>query len=188
MATQTLITVDEFLGLLEQDEIGRELDDGRVIEMPAVSLVDGCVAGGFFASLDSWIGRAGADFYPSLNVAFLLETATVRIPDACLVRKSSYASIERVRGALRGAPELAIEVVSENESAAGLDRKVHQYLRAGATAVWAAYPVTRHVLSYRRSGELRSIGPGQTLEEPDLLPGFSLAIDTLFADVDPLVR
>ena len=110
--------------------------------------------------------RTGADYYVLNNAGFLLETATVRIPDVSVVRKSSLASMERVRGALRGAPELAIEIVSEHEEAADLDLKIRQYLKAGAGAVWATYPKTRHVLVYRRSGETRDVGPEQFLEEP----------------------
>ena len=186
MATQTLLTPDQFLELPDQEGLRRELDEGRVIEMPAASFLHGVLQTRLATPLQLWTERTGADFYVAQNVGFLLETATVRIPDVCLVRKSSFASLERVRGALRGAPDLAIEIVSEHESAADLDRKIHQYLKAGAAAVWAVYPETRHVLGYRRSGEARQIGPGQFLEEPELLPSLRLPLDDVFTGLEVL--
>jgi len=188
MATQALVSVVEFLDLPEREGVRLELDEGRVIEMPSGSMQHGALQGAFCGWFRNWIARTGAGFYAAVHVAFLLETASVRIPDACLVRKSSYAAMERVKGALRGAPELAVEIVSEHEDAADLDLKIRQYLNAGAAAVWAVYPKTRHALAYRRSGETRDFGPGQALEEPGLLPGLRIPVDELFAGLEDLER
>ncbi len=35
-----------------------------------------------------------------------------------------------------GGPDLAVEVVSENDTAKDLQKKVHQYLAAGTQAIW----------------------------------------------------
>jgi len=185
MATQTLISVEEFLDLPEREGVRLELYEGKIIEMASASPLHCALQARFSQWCGTWIDRTGADFYVFVNLGFALETATVRIPDVSLVRKSSFASIERVRGALRGAPELAIEVVSEHEDAEDLDLKVRQYLNAGAFAVWAVYPKTRHVLVYRRSGETRDAGPGQFLEE-ELLPGLRIPVDELFLGLEAL--
>jgi Uma2 family endonuclease len=64
-----------------------------------------------------------------------------------------------------------------------LDRKVRQYLQAGAVAVWLIYCETRHVLVYRRLGEIRTYEAGQRFEEPELLPGLAMPVDELFEGV-----
>jgi Uma2 family endonuclease len=94
--------------------------------------------------------------------------------------------MERIRGTLRGAPELAVEIVSRHEDATDLDLKIRQYPNAGGAAVWAVYPRTRHVLVYRRSGEARDVAAGQVLEEPELLPGLRIPVEDLFAGLDGL--
>lgn len=185
MATQTLISVEEFLDLPERDGVRLELIEGQVIEMPAASPLHGALQVRLSQWLGAWSDRTGTDYYVLSNTGFALETATVRVPDVSVIRKSSLASRERVRGALRGAPELAIEIVSSHENATDLDLKIRQYLNAGAAAVWAVYPKTRHVLVYRRSGEMWDAGPGQALEEADL-PGLRIPVDDLFAGLEAL--
>lgn len=80
--------------------------------------------------------------------------------------------MQRIRGTTHGVPDLAVEVVSESETAVDLDRKVQQYLKAGTAAVWAVYTETRHIMGYRRFREARMVVLGQRLEEPELLPGW----------------
>src|SRR5712692_7544972 len=152
MATQTLISVEEFLDMPEREGVRLELDEGRIIEMPAPSPLHCALQAQFSYWFSAWVARTSADCWVLSNPGFLLETATVRIPDVCVIRKSSFASMQRVRGAIRGAPELAVAIVSPHQDAADLDLKIRQYLNAGASAVWAVYPKTRHVLVYRRSG------------------------------------
>lgn len=188
MATQTLLSWEQFVELPDQEGIRRELDEGRLIEMPTPSFLHGYVAGTIFALLQRWAQETGADLYISLAVGFLLAEGTERAPDVCAVRKQAYAGMERIRGTMHGAPDLAVEVVSESETAVDLDRKVQQYLKAGTAAVWAVYTETRHIMGYRRSGDARMVLLGQRLEEPELLPGFSARVEEIFAGIDELAR
>jgi Uma2 family endonuclease len=78
-----------------------------------------------------------------------------------------------------GAPELAIEVVSPSDSAEDLELKAEHYLHGGAHEVWIVYPRTKtvHLL---KTGSVKIFSQTDTLESPDLLPGFSLKIADLF--------
>jgi len=180
MATQTLLTYEQYRDLPEVEGISRELDEGQVIEMARASFLHGMTQGRVFQSLANFADRTGADFLISLDTSFLLAPDTERAPDVCAVRRPSYEAMERVRGVLRGCPDLAAEVISESDTALNIDRKISQYLRAGATAVWTFYPDTRHILVRRQSGETAMLGPGQTLEEPDLFPGLKIPVDQIF--------
>jgi Uma2 family endonuclease len=61
-----------------------------------------------------------------------------------------------------------------------LERKIDQYLAAGAIAIWVIYPQRRrvHVFAGTRTGLV--LGEDDCLEFPRLLPGFSLPIRRLF--------
>ena len=182
MATGTLLTFDQFMDLPDLEGGVRELDEGRVIESKT-DFSHGTVQGIASSQLLDYLHRTSADFRLSVNAGFLLAPGTLRAPDVCVVRKSCYEAMEVVRDVLVGAPDLAVEVVSPGDTAVDIDRKVAQYLQAGATAVWVFYPETRHVMIYRRSGETRMVSSGQTFDDPELLPGFSVPVDEFFAGV-----
>jgi len=81
---------------------------------------------------------------------------------------------------IQGAPTLVIEVVSPTDTAEEMRRKVQQYLAAGARAVWVGYPKTREVEVFRADGARLVRHENEVLEEPDLLPGLSLEVKTMF--------
>jgi Uma2 family endonuclease len=61
---------------------------------------------------------------------------------------------------------------------------VSQYLAAGTKAVWLFYPNPRLAYRYlpgKLEPEVRSAEAGHTFEEPELVPGFSLALAEIFA-------
>jgi hypothetical protein len=61
-----------------------------------------------------------------------------------------------------------------------------QFFRAGTNAVWFFYSETRHAILHNRSGEIRRLGPGQTIQEPDWLPGLEIPLDEIFAGIEDL--
>ncbi len=188
MATTTLLTHEQFRALPDRDGVRLELDEGRVIEMPGPSFLHGRVQGRVFRRLENWVDQTGADYYVSQNTGFLLHPDTERLPDVCLVSGSSYAAMEKVRGALRGAPDLVVEVISPSDTAEDQDRRTDQYFRAGTTAVWFFYSETRHVVLHRRTGEMLRVGSGQTIQEPDWLPGLEIPVDEIFAGTEVLKK
>ena len=46
------------------------------------------------------------------------------------------------------APLIAIEVISDSNTAAKIDRKIEKYLTNGGQEVWVVYGETRHVLTH----------------------------------------
>ncbi len=183
MATQTLLTVEQFQDLPEQEGVFRELDEGMVIEMTWASPDHGMIQSNGVRLLGTFAHQKGTDLVVSLSTAFQLGPSTVRVPDVFVARTSSYRAMPVVRGIVQGCPDLALEVVSKNDTAIDIDRKVRQYLQAGAVAVWLIYSETRHVLAYRRPGEIRTYEAGQTIEEPELMPGLAIPVDELFEGV-----
>jgi Uma2 family endonuclease len=75
-----------------------------------------------------------------------------------------------------GAPLIAFEVVSRNDRAADLDRKVAQYLTRGAAEVWLIYPNSRHALVFDASGVRNETRAIQTA----LLPGVEIPLEQIF--------
>ena len=114
-----------------------------------------------------------------METGYQLSPETVRIPDVSFVPADRMREIDLDRR-IQGAPALAIEVVSPTDLAEELTQKVKQYLAAGAKAVWVFYPKTREVQVFRADGGSFVRREHETLEDPDLLPGFSLDLKSVF--------
>jgi Uma2 family endonuclease len=186
VATQTLVSFEQFLELSEREDLRVEFDEGVVIEMAPAAFKHGTVQGTVIAALKSYADGAGSDLLVSVAAGFRLAPKVARIPDVCLVRRATFAAMKKIRGWYQGAPELSVEVVSPGDSATDIDRKIDQYLAAGGESVWLVYPETRHVMIYRRAGEALRLSCGQAIEEPGLLPGFHLAVEAIFAGTEDL--
>ena len=106
---------------------------------------------------------------------------TVRSPDVAFVRQDRVATVHR-RGFGKGAPDLAVEILSPSDSIRQLIRKVRQYVAAGCHTVWVFHPERREVDVYEKSGADRTLRAEDRLEAPELLPGFSILVGDLFED------
>jgi Uma2 family endonuclease len=183
MAEQrTLLTAEEFFWLYSHKEGDYELVKGEVIEMPPPGGVHGGVAVNIASSLNTHVrqhqlGRV------VVETGFCLgcRPDTVRGPDVAFVRQERVPPEGMPRAFFQGPPDLAVEVVSPSDTAAELETKVYEYLDSGAQRVWVFYPDTRRVAVHRPDGTARWYTEEDTLEDTELLPGFSLPIREVFA-------
>jgi Uma2 family endonuclease len=99
-----------------------------------------------------------------------------------LVPDLSVLNIERTRRGnelLRGAPDLAIEVVS-SETADRLQTKIRLYFKHGSKDVWSVFPGSRIVQVNHPNGRTDTFEQDQILEDPDALPAFSTPVSAIF--------
>ena len=178
MATQTLLTLEQFDQLPSVEGVLYELDKGVVVTMPEpMPRHNLCrdrisrLAGNFAEQ-----HKLGTVF---LETGYQLTSETVRIPDVSFVPADRMREIDLDRR-IQGAPALAVEVVSPTDLAQDLARKVDQYLAAGAQEVWVVYPSMREVHVFRNGGDAAVLGPDDTIECPELLPGFTVKVASLF--------
>jgi Uma2 family endonuclease len=178
MATETLLTIQQFDALPVTEGIHYELNEGKLVtigeRMPRHDFVRDNVAqiAGNFVDTQ----KLGTVF---VGTGYQLTPDTVRIPDV------SFVAVDRMREIdldkrIEGAPALAIEVVSPTDLAEDLTQKVKQYLAAGAKDVWVFYPKPREVQVFCASGEIFVRRESDTLDEPEVLPGFSLDLKSVF--------
>jgi len=85
---------------------------------------------------------------------------------------------------MHGVPDLAIEVVSFDKTLADLSAKAAEYLAAGARLVWVVDPDPRQVVIHRPGRPAETLSAERTLDGGDVLPGFTLALPRLFAELD----
>jgi len=180
VSTKTLISVAEFDRLVEPDELRYELDDGELIEMTRPRVGHNRVVMRMTQLLLQYLQKNPVgELFTSDNL-FILGPTTKRAPDLSFILAERASKIDAAKD-IQGAPDLAIEVLSPSDKAAAMRRKVKQYFGAGARVVWLVYPASREVEVWESAaGPARVAGENETLESRDLLPGFSLMVQSLF--------
>ncbi|HXM44806.1 MAG TPA: Uma2 family endonuclease [Bryobacteraceae bacterium] len=177
MSTATApMTADEFLKLLDTEEQRVELIDGEVVDMPGGGPNHEAVKANLNEILVAWLlqRRVGKVHVES---AYRLDDRIVQVPDL------SVLGSERVKLSIeerfRGAPDLAVEVVS-SETAERLQAKIRLYFKHGSKGVWSVFPVSRIVHVNHPNGHIDTLEQDQMLEDPGALPGFSAPISAIF--------
>ena len=163
------------------DDVRYELLDGELILVPAPNMAHQGISTILLRLIDTlvYLRKLGKVFHAPTDVVFS-DTDTVQ-PDLIFISNERSHIITEQN--IRGAPDLAIEILSP--STAGRDRTFKRtlYERHGVKEYWMVDPDARNitVLILGENGyELAGIyGEGQTLTSPTL-PGFSLNLDEVF--------
>ncbi len=164
----TLLSFEEFERL--PDEPGKdELLDGEWFHLPPAFRNHMVIVHRIFALLTRLVS---ADDRVFLETGYKIGARNWLVPDVSLTHPDqAYAKY------FEGAPALAVEVISEANTARQIDRKRRVFLQNGAIEVWVFYPDTESVWLYRAdcahefAGELHS----------ELFPGVRIDLGKLFA-------
>ena len=175
MATKTLLTVEEFLPRLEERDVRYELVDGELVIMSPAMLPHNRVRDKLLVALMPFVEERKLGLVVA-EQAFQLSERTVRIPDVAFIRSGRDLATNRP---IEGAPDLAIEVVSPSNTPREIDQRISDYFAAGCKRVWVLYPEYREVYIHGLSGVTRRKAD-DLLEDPELLPGFSVKVASLF--------
>jgi Uma2 family endonuclease len=168
------------------DEPLYEVVDGQRVELPEDG--QGALIASLLASAMGQFPRVRACGRMLIRMLFRLShDGPQRRPDVAYV---SYARWPKGRPIPPGdtwdvVPELAIEVVSPSNTAAGIVEKLRDYFAAGVGRVWVIYPEERLVHVYRSLLEMRGVGADGVLDGEDVLPGLRLPVAELFEDAEP---
>jgi len=154
-----------------------ELSDGELIVVGNALARHELVKRRILKALFSWEIRysAGAVFSES---QVTLGEGTARIPAVAYIQNAKLESLPDADIPIPFAPDLAVEVISESESAFDAEKKVGEYLRGGTLEVWQVYPNERR-MRVRTAEGIRDFGPSDLLTSP-LLPGFEVLVESFF--------
>ena len=176
MGTTTgLMTFEEF-ERLSDEEYTLELLDGEVVRMPPAETNHMRIARRLFLILANVVKqlhekRLGLD----LGEVFIETGYRVGpnwvIPDVSIAHPGHPE--DRY---LQGSPALAVEVISEANTARMMHRKTKRLMEYGAREVWLVYPETRSVAIYRGNRAVEIEG----ILSSELLPGVTIDLAEVF--------
>lgn len=109
-----------------------------------------------------------------------------RRPDLSFVSYGRWPSSKPVPddGGWEVVPDLAVEVISRNETDRKIQKKLREYSHAGVRQVWLVRPLDETVSVYRSPRDVTIYGAKEELDGGDVLPGFRLPLAPLFRTTD----
>jgi len=159
-----------------------ELEGGSPVEMPPPGEIHGLLCGWIAHLLWEYVLRRGAGGVTANDTGLLVEEDpdTVRGPDVMLFGESRPLTQLSPRFSTR-VPLLVVEVLSPNDQANKVARRVGQYLRRGVPLVWVVDFEDRTVAVYR-PGEIQMVlDDTEELTGEGVLPDFQHRVADLFA-------
>jgi Uma2 family endonuclease len=173
---QKKLTIEEAEALAQGQSF--ELIDGRMVFKMADtkhSNIQGVLNGELYLYFkQNPIGKV----LPQLSLRLWPENKyNFRVPDIAVFLNENLHEEERYE--TRG-PDLAIEIVSDDDTASVVFAKARLYLEKGSRVVWVFFPTEKRVTIITPT-EWR--WESDTLTCPEVLPGFSIAVEKIFSSL-----
>jgi Uma2 family endonuclease len=213
MATATEVKFDTLQDLVEQlgniplNRIRMDPLPGRATEADVLEaerkynrlceLVDGVLVektmGYTESRLAAFLIRVLLDFVLPRNLGVVTTTdgtvrlfpGLVRIPDVAFASWDRFPDRKVSREPIPTlAPDLVIEVLSASNTSAEMERKRGEYFSAGVRLIWEVEPKSRSISIFTPDGAVRVLENSDVLDGSDVLPGFTLKLSELFAEID----
>jgi Uma2 family endonuclease len=186
MSVEVSYTSDlgERIPVLERPDLF-EIVGGRVVEKPPMGALEGFLASILIRYLAPFVHEAGLGCVVS-EILFVLEHSPElkRRPDLAFVSAERWPSGKRVprTEAWDVIPDMAVEFISQSNSADEVAGKIDEYFRAEVRQVWVVYPVTNKVQVYESPTRVKILQLGDELQGDPLIPGFRLPLSELFGE------
>jgi Uma2 family endonuclease len=144
-----LLTFEEFVALPEGEPGKDELLEGEWIHMHPPKQKHNNIATRFLFRLTSLVEFLKLGGFAQQIGNVHMETGYRFGGNSWLRPDVSITRLDQALGDYyEGAPLVAIEIISDSNSAVKVDRKIQNYLQNGAQEVWVAYPESHYVLTY----------------------------------------
>jgi Uma2 family endonuclease len=176
------MTAEELLRMPD-DGFRYELVRGELRKMGPAGSEHGYIAGEVLSELRNHVKANG------LGRTYIAETGfkiysnpdTVRAPDAAFVSRERLEAQGEMQGYRPGTPDLAVEVVSPNDTHSEVVEKALEWLEAGCKMVIVVEPKRKTATVYRSREDIRILTEGDAIDGADVVPGWRLPVTEIFA-------
>src|SRR5208337_3108629 len=186
MSTATIkpMTAEEFGDWVQRPENANkwfELVRGEVIELPPPLKPHGVICANVTWTLGGYVRQRRKGYVTSNDSGVILERDpdTVRGPDVAIYEDAQkFEDLHPKYGEVP--PRLAVEVLSPNDRADKVLRKITDYLRNGVGLIWIVDPEDRFVTVYKPGKEPYVVTQDQELTGEDVIPGLRCRVADFF--------
>ena len=182
MSTKTLLTGED-LWKIVADGSRYELSCGELVAMTPVGIRHLIVASKLDRLLGSYVEEKGLGVVGPEGGFYLRRNPDiVRAPDVAFISKARLDKEGIPDKFADFPPDLAIEVLSPDDTATEVQKKVEEYLTAGVPLVWIADPAIQRVTVYRSLQDIKILSADQYLDGGDVIAGFRIKVAEIFAN------
>ena len=182
-------------GEATEDDLLEQLARKGICELVEGTLVEKAMGKGQ-SFLASWITRLLTAYVEAHDLGDFagpdgitrLRPGIVRAPDISFFRKEKLPDGQfDMTPVGEIIPDLAVEVISADNTRAEIERKIGEYFQAGVEAVWIVDPFRRVVAVHTSADDFVTLKETDTLEGSPVFPGLDLPLARIFGRV-PVVK
>jgi Uma2 family endonuclease len=173
MSTKTMMTMEQFLALPDEESYRYELWQGELIDVGETTVRHNWVREKVIRAMGDFLEESviGGEVFAETGIQF--DTNTLARPDVVYWDAQHFATMDLDSSPAQVIPQLIAEVVSPSNSLKTLFRNAEYYLRAGVQVVWVFGREPFEVYVFEQGQPKRVLRLGERLEAPTVLPGFS---------------
>jgi Uma2 family endonuclease len=119
------------------------------------------------------------------STGFWMKSGNLRSPDVSFIAAPRLKGLKRLpTGFFQGSPDLAVEILSPSDTFERVYERVVEYFENDTRLVWIVHPSEKTISICHQPGPDAVLRVGQTLDGESVVPGFSLPVGEIFADLD----
>ena len=174
-------TADQLLAM-PSDNFRYELRKGALIKMSPAGFEHGAIIAALTVLPGQYVKANRLGMVCGAETGFKLASNpdTVLAPDIAFVSQERIDRIGRTKGFWPGAPDLAVEVMSPDDTIRKTNEKANEWLAAGASLVWVVNPKRRTITVFRQAAEPETLTEKDMLDGETTIPGFHCAVSEIF--------
>jgi len=179
------VWTDEELMSLPDDGNEFELIEGELVMSPRASLKHGSIAVKISAALVNFVKPKKLGVVLDSSTGFRMKSGNVRSPDVSFISKERLIDMKGLsKEFFKGAPDLAIEILSPSDTMEKIHRKIIEFFENGTKILWLINPEEEIVLVYHSPRPDKLLQSHDYFDGEDVVPGFSLQVAELFQEMD----
>ena len=175
-------TEDDVVRIQLREDLLYELIDG-VLLRKAMGAYESLLAGVVITFLNTFVWPRGLGYVLAPDGLIRLSPGLIRISDV------SFLSADRLPDGRFPhdpicpiVPDLAVEILSAGNTRKEMADKIAEYFTAGVRLVWFIDPRAKTIQIFTAPDQSRQLRESDILDGGDVLPGFELPLQRLFAD------
>jgi Uma2 family endonuclease len=175
------------LQALPDDGFIHEVVDGELIMSPKNNYQHQNICGRLFVALYNYNRAQRLGVVRGSSAGYWMLNRNCRAPDISFVPRERLQNLNFNPSAKKffpGAPDLAVEILSPDNSRGEIDKRLRDFFASGTQIAWIIDPETESAEICHSLTQRQLIGPGGQLDGERLLPGFRYPISDLFKEWD----
>jgi Uma2 family endonuclease len=172
---------------LPGDGFIHEVVNGELVMSPKNNFYHGDICSQLLTAMSTFVSAKRLGAVLDSSTGFWMRNRNCRAPDISFVSRARLIELgfkRSTRAFFPGAPDLAVEILSPNNTRAEIDERLKDFFESGTRIAWIIDPESERVEVCRSLTRRNLIGSGGFIEGEDLLPAFRYPIANLFKEWD----